>query len=181
MDPGPIHLNAWQTLRAQLNEVLPASTLRGRFARGAFWSLVAMGLSTAARLLISIFTARWLGKTAFGELGMILSTAGMFGVLAGMGLSLTAAKHLGEYREREPERFTARLIDSPTASTSEIFFSMTEFGGSGSTAEDSTRKRSPLRPSSRSLTAVEEISSPKTGGFLGLNRSPRPMLFLLYP
>ena len=36
--------------------------------------------------------------------------------------------------DREPDRLTARLIASPTASTSEIFFSITEFGGSGSTA-----------------------------------------------
>ena len=33
-----------------------------------------------------------------------------------------------------PERSTARLIASPTASTSTMFFSTTALGGSGSTA-----------------------------------------------
>jgi hypothetical protein len=35
---------------------------------------------------------------------------------------------------RLPERASARLIASPTASTSTMFFSTTAFGGSGSTA-----------------------------------------------
>jgi hypothetical protein len=33
-----------------------------------------------------------------------------------------------------PDRFSARLMASPTASTSTMFFSTTAFGGSGSTA-----------------------------------------------
>jgi len=38
------------------------------------------------------------------------------------------------YLVRRPERATARLMASPTASTSTMFFSTTAFGGNGSTA-----------------------------------------------
>jgi O-antigen/teichoic acid export membrane protein len=51
-----------------------------------------------------IFVARMLGKTSYGELGIIRSTVGMFGIFGGLGLGLTATKYVAELRERDPER-----------------------------------------------------------------------------
>jgi O-antigen/teichoic acid export membrane protein len=61
-------------------------------------------ISQALTLAASVIAARLLGKVQFGELGMIYSTLGMFGVLAGFGLGLTATKHIAEFRSSDPER-----------------------------------------------------------------------------
>lgn len=55
-------------------------------------------------LLATMLVARLLGKTGYGELGMIQSTVGMFGVFAGFGLGLTATKHVAELRQSDPIR-----------------------------------------------------------------------------
>src|SRR5687767_1873684 len=64
---------------------------------------------------------------------------------------------------RAPERFTARLMASPTALASTMAFSLMEFGGVGSAAYDSTRYCPPLMLISISLTEDVVISSPSTG------------------
>ena len=66
-------------------------------------------ISRGLMLVASILVARMLGKTGYGELGMIRSTVGMFGVFAGFGLGLTATKHVAEFREKDPER-AGRII-----------------------------------------------------------------------
>lgn len=55
-------------------------------------------------LLATVAVARLLGKAAYGELGIIQSTVGMFGTFAGFGLGITATKHVAEYRESDPAR-----------------------------------------------------------------------------
>ena len=45
-----------------------------------------------------------LGSSAFGEYGMVQSTIGMLGLLAGMGLGLTTTKYVGELRSTDPQR-----------------------------------------------------------------------------
>jgi O-antigen/teichoic acid export membrane protein len=50
-----------------------------------------------------------LGKEAFGELGIIQNTSGMFGVFAGFGLGLTSTKYVAEFRAKEPGR-AGRII-----------------------------------------------------------------------
>jgi hypothetical protein len=62
---------------------LEASPLGYRLARGAFWSLAGTFISRGLSLIASIIVARMLGKVGFGELGIIQSTMGMFGVFAG--------------------------------------------------------------------------------------------------
>ena len=54
----------------------------------------------------------------------------------GITLVITAepATAAAAYLVLAPERFSARRIASPTASTSTMFFSTTALGGSGSTA-----------------------------------------------
>jgi O-antigen/teichoic acid export membrane protein len=83
---------------------LKASPLGARLARGVFWSLAGAVISRGLMLLATIAVARLLGKTVYGELGMIQSTVGMFGILAGFGLGLTATKHIAEFREGDPAR-----------------------------------------------------------------------------
>jgi len=87
---------------------LPAS-LQGRFARAALWSFLGAGLSRGLTLLSSVICGRLLTKTGFGELGMIQSTVGMFGVVAGLGLGLTATKYVAEFRSKDPEK-AGRLL-----------------------------------------------------------------------
>lgn len=96
-------------LRDWMLTALPKDSLRARFVKGAFWSLGGAVISQGLALAAFIITARLLGKVGFGELGMIRSTVGMFGVFAGFGLGLTATKHVAEFRAKDPER-TGRII-----------------------------------------------------------------------
>lgn len=45
-----------------------------------------------------VLAARLVGKEKFGELGIIQSTVGMFGLFADLGLSVTATKYVAEFR-----------------------------------------------------------------------------------
>lgn len=81
---------------------LKSSSLGYRFARGAFWSLGGTLISRVLTLLSSIIVARLLGKTGFGELGIIQSTLGMLGVFAGFGLNLATTKFIAEFRVKDP-------------------------------------------------------------------------------
>jgi len=80
-----------------------------RLAKGMFWSMTGAVISRGLMLAASVLVARILGKTGFGELGMIRSTVGMFGVFAGFGLGLTAIKHVAEFRQSDPDR-AGRII-----------------------------------------------------------------------
>jgi O-antigen/teichoic acid export membrane protein len=83
---------------------LPAGSVRTRFVKGMFWMLVGTVLSQGLQLLATIFVARWLGKSEYGELGVVRSTIGMFGVFVGLGLGLTATKYVSEFRIVDPIR-----------------------------------------------------------------------------
>jgi len=83
---------------------LLADSLGARFARGAFWAFLGTGIARAISMLTSIVSARLLGSTQFGELGMVRSTVSTFGVFAGLGLGLTATKYISEYRTIDPDR-----------------------------------------------------------------------------
>ncbi len=90
-------------LRQYLDRI-EASPLGYRLARGAFWSLTGNIMGRGLNLIASVVVARILGKVGFGELGIIQSTVGMFGVFAGFGLGMTATKYVAEYREKDPEK-----------------------------------------------------------------------------
>lgn len=83
---------------------IEASNVGSRLAHGIFWSMAGSVISRGLMLCATILVARMLGKTVYGELGMIQSTVGMFGVFAGFGLGLTATKHVAEFRQSDPER-----------------------------------------------------------------------------
>lgn len=88
---------------------IEASQAGARLAHGVFWSMAGSVLSRGLMLCATVLVARMLGKTVYGELGMIQSTVGMFGIFAGFGLSLTATKHVAEFRQNDPER-AGRII-----------------------------------------------------------------------
>ncbi|MGO9968933.1 MAG: oligosaccharide flippase family protein [Bryobacteraceae bacterium] len=92
-----------------VRNVWAADSLRGRFARGAVWSLIGALIAQGANLAASVITARLLGREQFGKYGMIQSTVGMLGIFAGLGLGVTATKYVAEFRTRDPER-AGRII-----------------------------------------------------------------------
>lgn len=81
-----------------------ASPLGLRLAHGALWSLMGALVSRLLGLAAFIIVARLLGKAGYGQLGIIQSTVGMFGVFAGFGLGQTATKYVAELRHKDPER-----------------------------------------------------------------------------
>lgn len=85
-------------------QIFASDSLGGRFARGTFWSLIGTVIAQGLSMIASIIVARVLGKTGLGELGMINSTVGTFGVFAGIGLGLTVTKYIAEYRTKDPDR-----------------------------------------------------------------------------
>lgn len=84
-----------------------------RLARGVFWSIAGSVISRGLILCATVLVARMLGKTVYGELGIIQSTVGMFGVFAGFGLGLTATKFVAEFRQSDPVR-AGRIIGLST-------------------------------------------------------------------
>lgn len=89
------------------------SDIGSRIAKGAFWSLTGSVVSQGLMLLASIVVARILGKTEYGELGMVRSTVNMFAVFAGFGLGLTATKYIAEFRTKDKIK-TAKIIGLTT-------------------------------------------------------------------
>src|ERR1035441_7680402 len=100
----PPEIRSWNAASRTVTAVWRSDSLRGRFARGAVWSLIGAALAQGANLAASVITARLLGRVQFGMYGMVQSTVGMLGVFAGLGLGLTATKYVAEFRSRDPER-----------------------------------------------------------------------------
>jgi O-antigen/teichoic acid export membrane protein len=101
-------------VRAFLQRI-EASPLGSRLARGMFWSLAGSLISRGLGLVSAILVGRLLGKEAFGELGIIQSTVGTFGTLAGFGMGLTANKHIAELKRIDPAR-AGRILGLANAS-----------------------------------------------------------------
>jgi O-antigen/teichoic acid export membrane protein len=78
-------------------------------ASGVFWSAVGAVISRLLALGAAIVAAQILGKVTFGEFGIIQSTLSMFSTFATFGVSLTATKHIAEYRKTDPQR-AGRII-----------------------------------------------------------------------
>ena len=58
-------------------------------------------MSRGLTLASSVVAGRLLGTTGFGEIGMIQSTQGLFGIVAGAGLGLAATKFVAEFRSTD--------------------------------------------------------------------------------
>lgn len=100
-------LNFW--LSQARRRLFPGETLATRLARGAFWSLVGTLMLQALRMAAGVVTARILGRSVYGEYGMLNNTVGTFGLFAGLGLGITATKYVAEFRAKAPAR-AGRII-----------------------------------------------------------------------
>lgn len=87
-----------------VQRLAPPGSLRARFAKGSAWSLLGQVASYVLGIASAALVGRALGVSGYGELGMIQSTVGMFGLLAGMGLGVTNTKFVAELRTIDPER-----------------------------------------------------------------------------
>ena len=73
----------------------------------------------------SILVARYLGKLQYGQYGVVQSTLVMLGTFAGLGLGLTAMKHVAEFQFLDPPkagRLIGLLLISVFASGVTVFF-----------------------------------------------------------
>ena len=91
-------------LPSSLYERLTTSSIAKRLARGSLWSLFGSATARILVLVAMIVVARVLGQVSFGELGLIQSTLGMAGLMAGVGLGETATRFVAKYATSDPLR-----------------------------------------------------------------------------
>jgi O-antigen/teichoic acid export membrane protein len=92
-----------------IKKYIPPGSLKFRYTRGAFWSLMSLVAAQGSSLITAILIARILGKENFGVIGILISTLGTLGTFAGVGLGTTVTKYIAEYRKTYPER-AGRII-----------------------------------------------------------------------
>lgn len=85
-------------------ERVQSSPIALRLLHGSIWSLAGSVVSRILALAAALLVARILGKATYGELGIVQSTIGMFGTLAGFGMGTTAAKFVAEFRLTDPAK-----------------------------------------------------------------------------
>jgi len=71
---------------------------------GAAWSVVGSAFARFLALASTVVIARLLGVENFGQLVILQSTLGMFGIFAGLGLGVVATKFTAELKVRNPIR-----------------------------------------------------------------------------
>jgi len=95
---------------------LEASPLGSRLVKGAFWSFFGTAISRTLGLLASVLVGRMLGKEAFGQLGIIQGTVGLFGSVAGLGMGMAATKYVAEFKRKDPV-LAGRIISVASATS----------------------------------------------------------------
>jgi O-antigen/teichoic acid export membrane protein len=83
---------------------LCTSTTKKRLATGAFWGGLTFAISRSVAIGVSFLLARRLGQSGFGEYGIINTTAGMIGGMAGLGIGATVVKHIAEFKCSNPDK-----------------------------------------------------------------------------
>jgi len=81
----------------------------GPLARGSAWSFVGSIGTRLLALIAMIFIARITGKKAFGELGILQSTLGLAGLLAGSSLGAAATRFVARHRSRDTSRLGSTI------------------------------------------------------------------------
>lgn len=102
-------LNILQSKAGNMRQRLASSPILYRFLRGVFWSLLGTLVSRLFTFASTIVVARIIGKEGYGEMGMVQSTIGLFGVFAGFGLGATATKFVAQFRQKNTFK-TGRII-----------------------------------------------------------------------
>jgi len=110
---------------ALIKSVTDRGEIAERIAKGSFWLLIGSVFSRGISVIISIFIARLLGQTLFGQFGIIQSTILMFSTFAGFGLGITSTKYVAELRNSNPE-LAGNIISSTNmiASILGLFFTI---------------------------------------------------------
>ena len=80
------------------------NSIRARLLAGAFWSILGSGIGQAMSMAATMLCARFLGPHDYGQLGVIQSTVNLFGLVAALGLGITATRHIAEYHRLDPVR-----------------------------------------------------------------------------
>ena len=79
------------------------TSLHHRVIKGSFWSFAGTIISRGLGVITSIIVARFLGQVGYGELGIIVSTIGMFSAIGNLGLGLTATRYVAKLRSSDPK------------------------------------------------------------------------------
>jgi O-antigen/teichoic acid export membrane protein len=110
---------------ALIKSVTDRGEIAERIAKGSFWLLIGSVFSRGISVIISIFIARLLGQTLFGQFAIIQSTILMFSTFAGFGLGITSTKYVAELRNFDPE-LAGNIISSTNmiASIMGLFFTI---------------------------------------------------------
>lgn len=102
--PEPSNPFRWfSSIQARLVGFCGTGT-RKRLAHGAVWGGAAFAMSRGVSIVVSFLLARLLGQSGFGEYGMVNSTAGMIGGMAGLGIGWTVVKHIAEFKISNPDK-----------------------------------------------------------------------------
>lgn len=88
---------------------ITSSPVGHRLLHGAFWSISGNSLARCVGVVTTMLVTRILGKETYGQVSIIQNTVDMFAIAGGLGLSITATKHVAEYRESDPAK-TGRII-----------------------------------------------------------------------
>ncbi len=113
------------SLRSQYLSI-PINSFRYRYLSGTFWMLLGTGFAQFCTFATMVLAARILGSEEFGKFGIIQSTLGVLGLVAGLGLGLTNKRYVAELRVQDPERCGRVIGYSSVLSwiTSGIFFGL---------------------------------------------------------
>ena len=80
------------------------SPMARRIASGTLWSILGKGIGKGSTFVSMVLIARILGKEAFGDFGLIKSTAVTFVTFSAFGVGLTATKYIAEFLHSDKER-----------------------------------------------------------------------------
>jgi len=87
----------------------PQDSLRSRLKRGITWNVAGSLFSQAILFLCNVVLANILGRTGYGEYGMIQNTILTLAGVAMLGTGYTATKHVAEFRFTDKEK-TGRIL-----------------------------------------------------------------------
>src|SRR5215469_15305728 len=97
-------LSACPAVLRKYADRIDASPTGKRLVRGMFWSVAGVVIARGLGVISSIVVARLIGRTAYGELGVLQSTVTMFQVFGGLAIGVTATKHVAEFRQADRRR-----------------------------------------------------------------------------
>ena len=86
-----------------------AVSLRLRLTRGTIWNLIATVFNQGSIIAVNIVVARIIGKHAFGEYSIVVSTLITVAVLIQLSMGYTVTKYVAEFRSIDMEK-TGRVL-----------------------------------------------------------------------